>query len=253
MSKIVIPFSAGMDSTLLVFLAAEQGFTEIHTLSFDYGQRHVRELANVPRQLDALIAKYPGVTTTNKVLDTRFISEIATTSSVTNKQIDTPKISEIAGDAQPVTYVPFRNMMFLSICAAYAESVGADTIWYGATKVDSLAGMWDCDQNFIDHANKTIALNRKNRITIAAPLLAYDKADIVRKGTALGINWENTWTCYSNREDGLADATTPSSSMRINGFIEAGYFDPIQYVQQEQLDVMYEERHCVYPTNIFEL
>lgn len=246
MKKIIIPFSAGMDSTLLLFLAAKE-YDEVHTISFDYGQRHRRELENIEFQLQAVRSKHPNVTVTNKIVDASFISAIANTSSVTNASINTPNIRDIAGDAQPVTYVPFRNMMFLSICAAYAESLGAETIWYGATKVDSLAGMWDCDVNFITNVNATFALNRKNAITVYAPLLTHDKADIVSRGVALGIDWSKTWTCYSDREDGLADATTPSSSLRIQGFITAGYIDPIVYVQQDKLNAVYAEKQCQWP------
>ena len=243
-NKLVLAFSGGMDSSVLLFMAAERGYEEIHTVTFDYGQRHHREMQCVPLQQKNLQEKYPNVKFTNKVLDVSYLKDISPTSSLTNLDIDNPDISKIAGDAQPVSYVPFRNQMFITICCAYAESLGADAVWYGAAQVDSLAGYWDGSQEFVDSINQLTALNRQHRILIEAPLLSLSKGEIIREGVKLGVQFENTWTCYSNREDGLADVTTPSSSMRVQGFISAGYRDPIKYLQQDKLDGIYEENNC---------
>ena len=247
MKKLVLTLSGGMDSSVLLYMAQDRGYNEIHTLTFDYGQRHKKELECVNKQLSNFNETYDGrinLKVTNKVLDVKYIKDIAPTSSLTNKDIDNPKISEMAGDAQPVSYVPFRNMMFLSICASYAEGIDADAVWYGAAEVDSLAGYWDGSKESVDTVNRVTDLNREKRITIEAPLLNMSKAAIVKEGLRLGVKYGDTWTCYSNREDGLADATTPSSSMRVKGFIDAGYKDPIQYVQQEKLDKLYKENKC---------
>ena len=245
--KLVLTLSGGMDSAVLLFMAGDQGYNDIHTITFDYGQRHKRELECVKKQITNFSEKYSGynyVNVRNKVLDVSYIKDIAPTSSLTNTNIDNPDISEMAGDAQPVSYVPFRNMMFLSICASYAEGIGAHTVWYGAAQVDSLAGYWDGSSQFVNSINKLTDLNREKRIEIEAPLLNMSKAAIIKKGEKLGVHYGDTWTCYSNRKDGLADATTPSSSMRIKGFIDAGYIDPIQYVQQEKLDKLYKDNKC---------
>jgi 7-cyano-7-deazaguanine synthase len=244
-NKLVLAFSGGMDSSVLLFMAADRGYEEIHTVTFDYGQRHRREMQCVPLQKWSLEEKYPNVKFTNKVLDVSYLKDISPTSSLTNLEIDNPDISKIAGDAQPVSYVPFRNQMFITICCAYAESLGAEAVWYGAAQVDSLAGYWDGSQEFVNNINQLAALNRQHRILIEAPLLSLSKADIIREGVKLGVQFENTWTCYSNREDGLADATTPSSSLRVQGFISAGYKDPIKYLQQDKLDGIYEEKNCI--------
>ena len=247
MKKLVLTLSGGMDSSVLLYMAQDRGYDEIHTITFDYGQRHTRELACVDKQIDNFNALFSGwfnLKVTNKVLDVKYIKDIAPTSSLTNNDIDNPDISEMAGDAQPVSYVPFRNLMFLSICSAYAESIGADTVWYGAAQVDSLAGYWDGSEEFVDVVNNVTDLNRENRIVIEAPLLDMSKAEIIEEGARLGVQFKDTWTCYSNREDKLADATTPSSSMRVKGFVDAGYKDPIAYVQQEKLDKLYEENNC---------
>jgi len=242
--KLVLAFSGGMDSSVLLFMAADRGYEDIHTVTFDYGQRHCREMQCVPLQKWDLEEKYPNVKFTNKVLDVSYLKDISPTSSLTNFDIDNPDISKIAGDAQPVSYVPFRNQMFITICCAYAESIGADAVWYGAAQVDSLAGYWDGSQEFVDSINQLTALNRQHRILIEAPLLSLSKAEIVLEGIKLGVKFENTWTCYSNREDGLADATTPSSSLRVQGFISAGYKDPIKYLQQDKLDGIYKQNNC---------
>jgi len=249
-NRCVIAFSGGADSSVLLYMAAATGYKEIHTLSFDYGQRHKRELLCIPKQIENLKLLHDNIEITNKVLDVGYIRAIAPVSSLTNSEIDNPDISKMAGDAQPVTYVPFRNMMFLSICSAYAESIKADTVWYGAAQIDSAAGMWDCDESFVDCINGLVSLNRQNKIKIEAPLLPMSKVEILKRGIELGVDFSETWTCYSNREDGLADATTPSSSLRLKAFIELGYRDPIQYAQQKKINKLYDLHNCVnYPAD----
>jgi len=248
MKKLVLTLSGGMDSSVLLYMAQDRGFEEIHTVTFDYGQRHRRELDCVNKQLSNFAERYGdwvNLKVTNKVLDVNYIRDIAPTSSLTNKDIDNPDISNMAGDAQPVSYVPFRNLMFLSICSAYAESVGADTVWYGAAQVDSLAGYWDGSEEFVDTVNSVTDLNRENRIKVEAPLLVMSKEDIIKEGVKLGVIFNDTWTCYSDREDGLADATTPSSSMRVKGFVNAGYKDPVKYLQQDKIEELYKQNECV--------
>ena len=202
MKKLVLTLSGGMDSSVLLYMAQDRGFEEIHTITFDYGQRHRRELECVNKQLSNFAERYGdwvNLKVTNKVLDVNYIRDIAPTSSLTNKDIDNPDISNMAGDAQPVSYVPFRNLMFLSICSAYAESVGADTVWYGAAQVDSLAGYWDGSEEFVDTVNSVTDLNRENRIKVEAPLLVMSKEDIIKEGVRLGVLFKDTWTCYSYR------------------------------------------------------
>jgi 7-cyano-7-deazaguanine synthase len=241
--KLVMAFSGGADSTVLLYMAAAQGFDEIHTVSFDYGQRHGRELECAKHHIEKL-QQLKTVRITNKVLDVRYIKDIAPVSSLTNLEIDNPKIKEMAGDAQPVSYVPFRNLMFLSICSAYAESVGADRVWYGSAQADSLAGYWDSSTEWLESVNNLFSLNRKSKIQVIAPLITMSKEEIIKHGVLLGVDFAHTWTCYSNRPDGLADAETPSSSLRLRGFINAEYKDPIKYIQQEKIEKIYSEKGC---------
>tara|TARA_R100001463_G_scaffold94661_5_gene149279 strand:- start:1003 stop:1686 length:684 start_codon:yes stop_codon:yes gene_type:complete len=225
-------------------MAADRGYDEIHTISFDYGQRHKKELKCIEQQFEDIRSRY-DIKLFNTIIDARFLSRVSPTSSLTNTDIDNPDISKMAGDAQPVSYVPFRNQMFNTIACAYAESNDIPVVWYGAAEVDSLAGYWDGSNEFLDAFNNLTALNREHRITLEAPLLTMSKAAIVKEGVKLDVNFGKTWTCYSSREDGLADASTPSSSMRVQGFIDAKYQDPIKYVQQNRIDELYEQHGCV--------
>ena len=177
--KLVLSISGGMDSVVLLHMAIDRGFEEIHLITYNYGQRHVREIDCVQDQIDAVKAKSPNTLVTHYVADVGFIKALAPVSSLTNDDIDNPDVSKMAGDAQPVSYVPFRNQLFNTIGCAYAEAKGADTVWYGAAEVDSLAGYWDGSNEFVSAMNALVALNRENRITIEAPLLVMSKEAIV--------------------------------------------------------------------------
>lgn len=226
-NKVVVPISGGMDSTVILYKAVESfGADNVYGLSYDYGQRHKRELKLAKYHVDKLKIKEW------QTIDTSFIKTLAPTSSLTNNDIDTPDIRKIAGEAQPKSYVPNRNMIFLSIAASYAEAVGAPTVYHGATKVDSLAGYWDASPEFLPTINDVLALNREIRIVIEAPLINMDKADIVKEGVRLKVEFSKTYTCYSGED--LCDANSPSSALRIKGFATAGYIDPLPYKQELQ-------------------
>jgi 7-cyano-7-deazaguanine synthase len=237
MSKIVLAFSGGADSSVLLHMAAEK-YDEVYCLFFDYGQRHKKELDCAQKQLKNLKKKVEML-----VIETP-LNVLAPTSSLTNNNIATPDVREMRGEAQPKSYVAFRNMLFISYILSYAEGIGAGTVWYGAAQADSLAGYWDGSLEFLLAVNQLIMLNRKSKISIDAPLLKLSKQAIISKGIELGVVFKDTWTCYSNRPDGLADADTPSSSLRLRGFIESGYRDPIQYVQQDKINKIYEIKGC---------
>ena len=240
-NKIVITLSGGMDSAVLLYKAAEL-FKEVHTVTFDYGQRHDKELEAAEKQLVNAKRDYPNVTFTNKLLDVKYIKDIAPTSSLTNDEINTPNVNDIMGEAQPKSYVPFRNLMFLSILSSYAEAVNASEIWYGAAEADSLAGYWDGSKEFIDSFNNLTSLNREKNIKLVAPLIKMSKKDIVLDGVSLNVNFEDTYTCYSGEYP--CDAESASSSLRLQGFVLAGLRDPILYKQQDKLDAVYEKNNC---------
>lgn len=248
----VMPFSGGMDSAVMLTMVSGK-HDELHLLTFDYGQRHRREIECAKSQIQLNeIQSFGHCFDTHKfvhkVLDVSFIKDIATTSSLTNSDIDNPNVKDMVGEAQPASYVPFRNQLFLTIAAAYAESVGAETVYHGATQVDSLAGYWDGSPEFQEQLNNLLKLNRQHKIVVQCPLIEMNKRDIVLMGINGKVDFSQTYTCYSGED--LADATTPSSSLRIKGFAEAGYIDPQPYKQD--LTSLWEEHDCKpCPTGFF--
>ena len=221
MSKCIVPISGGLDSTVLLHYAVKSGrFDDVYAVSFNYGQRHDKELLYAEKTVKEL--KVP-----HKVVDLRFFNSIADTSSLTNPDIKVAKTRDVLGDAQTVNYVPFRNQMLLTICSAMAESAGADTVFHGAAQVDTQAGYWDGSEEFLESINSLNALNRKNRIKIEAPLIEKSKKEIIEWGIELGVNFTNTWTCYEGKDKACGECTSCSS--RLQGFIDAGIKDPLEY------------------------
>jgi len=252
MNKAVMIFSGGMDSAAMLRMA-QFSSGELHCLTFDYGQRHKREIECAKIQIEhaTLVSfshNFEETDIVHKIIDVSFLKDLITTSSLTNEKIDNPDVKDMVGEAQPVSYVPFRNQIFLSIACAYAESIGANEVFHGATQVDSLAGYWDGSEEFRGQFQTLISLNRKTEITLKCPLLSLDKKAIIEYAVGSKIDLKHTYTCYSGEE--IADATTPSSSLRIKGFADAGYIDPQPYKQD--LDKYWKENKCVpFPEELF--
>ena len=219
--KALIPFSGGLDSTVILHYAVKSGmYDEVCAISFDYGQRHSKELDSALKTVKQL-----GVS--HRIINLDFFKDISTISSLTNTDIDIPKTRDVLGDAQPTSYVPFRNQMLLSICCAAAESLGADTIFHGAAQVDTQSGYWDGSTEFIEAINSLTSLNRKHRIKIKAPLIKKSKREIIRWGVELDVDFRNTWTCYEGKDK--ACGVCPACSSRLQGFIDTGIKDPVEY------------------------
>ena len=230
--KCVVPVSGGIDSTVLLHWCASEG-KEVHAVSYNYGQRHFE------REMECAIASCYFKSETHKRINLDFFKDIVTTSALVNDEIDVAKTKDVLGDPQTVNYVPNRNMMMLSICTAYAESIGATQVYHGAALVDSQAGFWDGSQEFLDAINKVNSLNRRNRIEILAPLVTKSKADIIKKGIEVGVDFNQTWTCYEGGEKACGYCTACSS--RIKGFIDAGIIDPIVY----ERDIPWGQYNCI--------
>ena len=223
-SKAVVLLSGGLDSTTVLAIAYAEGY-ELHTLSFDYGQRHQREVdaANA-------VACHYGVTLQKTVkIDLRAFGGSALTADIAVPHARS--LEEMAKEI-PITYVPARNTIFLSFALAYAEVNGADNIFLGINAID-YSGYPDCRPDYLAAYERMANLATRasiqdgRTIHIHAPLMRMDKAEIVRKGTELGVPYELTWSCYEGRE--RACGTCDSCLLRLNGFAEAGLQDPIAY------------------------
>jgi 7-cyano-7-deazaguanine synthase len=231
----IVSYSGGMDSTVLLY-HAKRYHDKVIALSFNYKQRHSKELVIANYNTDRLGIEH-------KIIDISFFKDLANTSSLTNNNIDVDNVKDMMGDAQPRQYIPFRNMMLLSICCAAAESNNANTVYHGAAEADSVAGYWDGAQSFIEAMNNVSILNRKNKIEIVAPLLPMSKSKIIQYGKDLSVDFSKTWTCYSGRE--LSCGTCPACSLRLQGFIEAKLRDPLTYEIQDKLEAIYKQKECV--------
>ncbi|WP_421683991.1 7-cyano-7-deazaguanine synthase QueC [Stutzerimonas urumqiensis] len=219
--KAVILLSGGLDSATVVAMARAEGYA-CYTMSFDYGQRHRSELAaaaRVARQLGVVEHKVIG-------LDLNGIGG----SALTDTAIDVP---EGGGEGIPVTYVPARNTVFLSLALGWAEVLGARDIFIGVNAVD-YSGYPDCRPAFIEAFERMANLATKAGVEgdgfrIQAPLQHMSKADIVLSGTRLGVDYGLTVSCYQADEDGRACARCDSCRLRAAGFAAAGLADPTRY------------------------
>ena len=221
--KAVILVSGGLDSTTVLAMAQSQGYA-CYTLSFDYGQRHRAELAAAERVSAALGEVEHKVVRLN-------LDSIGG-SALTDTAIDVP---EEATEGIPVTYVPARNTVFLSIALGWAEVLEACDIFIGVNAVD-YSGYPDCRPAFIESFEATANLATRagvegHRITVHAPLIHLTKADIIRTGMALGVDYSLTVSCYQATEEGLACGRCDSCRLRRQGFIDAGVEDPTRYLQ----------------------
>jgi 7-cyano-7-deazaguanine synthase len=222
MDKAVILLSGGMDSTtLLHHVKRRLGVRDIRALSFLYGQKHSREIEMAAWQARA------AEVTEHRIVDISFFGElVAGGSALTDGRLAVPDLAEIATERrrQPPTYVPHRNMLLLSMGAAYAESNGVADVFYGAQAQDQY-GYWDCTADFLERMNRVLALNRGRPVMIHAPFLGWRKADELRLGLELGVDYSRTWTCYRGGE--APCGRCPSCSERAAAFWEVGIDDPL--------------------------
>jgi len=219
--KAVVLVSGGLDSSTVLAMALEQGY-ECYTLSFDYGQRHRSELEAAARVSNLMqVVEHKVVT-----LDLAAIGG----SALTDIDIAVPE-SETEGI--PVTYVPARNTVFLSIALGWAEVLGAGKIFLGVNAVD-YSGYPDCRPEFIARfeamANvATRAGVEGHSLEVIAPLINMTKADIIRFGLDLGVDYSQTVSCYQANLEGLACGKCDSCRLRAQGFAQAAVDDPTRY------------------------
>ncbi|APQ11088.1 7-cyano-7-deazaguanine synthase QueC [Pseudomonas oryzihabitans] len=219
--KAVILLSGGLDSATVVAMAKAQGFA-CYTMSFDYGQRHRAELqaaVRVARQLGVIEHKVIG-------LDLNGIGG----SALTDLDIAVP---ETPGEGIPVTYVPARNTVFLSLALGWAEVLGARHLFIGVNAVD-YSGYPDCRPEFVEAFERLANLATKagvegDTFKIEAPLQFMSKAQIVETGTQLGVDYGLTVSCYQANAEGEACGRCDSCRLRAEGFKAAGISDPTRY------------------------
>jgi len=219
--KAVILVSGGLDSTTVVAMAKSQGY-DCYTLSFDYGQRHRSELEAAQRVSKLMAVREHKVVK----LDLGTIGG----SALTDASIDVPE-EETSGI--PVTYVPARNTVFLSIALGWAEVLGANDIFLGVNAVD-YSGYPDCRPEYISAFEAVANLATKSavegqKLSIHAPLIDMTKAQIVHAGLALGVDYSQTVSCYQANLEGLACGRCESCRLRRQGFEQAGVEDPTRY------------------------
>jgi 7-cyano-7-deazaguanine synthase len=220
--KAVVLVSGGLDSTTVLAMAREQGF-DCYTLSFDYGQRAHAELKAAARCSEALGASEHKVVK----LDLRTIGG----SALTDDNIDVP---EEQTSGIPVTYVPARNTVFLSIALGWAEVLNAQDIFIGVNAVD-YSGYPDCRPEYIKAFENMANLATKagiegRKLRINNPLINMSKAEIIQQGLAVGVDYAQTVSCYQASSDGLACGKCDSCRLRKLGFEQAGIVDPTHYI-----------------------
>jgi 7-cyano-7-deazaguanine synthase len=224
MSKAVVLLSGGLDSSTVLYQARQDGF-DCYALSFDYQQRHRRELESAQR-----VALAAG-TMEHRIIS--FDLRAWGGSALTDQSIDLPIQRDLAQMAQeiPVTYVPARNTIFLSFALAYGEAIEADRLYIGVNALD-YSGYPDCRGDYLQALQQAFDLGTKrgragHPITITAPLIYLHKTEIIQLGNRLGVDWANTWSCYDNGEQscGVCD----SCRLRLAAFAELGLSDPLPY------------------------
>lgn len=220
--KAIVLCSGGLDSTTILAIAKQKGY-QCYTLAFDYGQRHRSELMAAER-----VSKKYGAENHRVInLDLRAVGG----SALTDENISVPDYQE--SDDIPVTYVPARNTVFLSIALGYAEVLNAEAIYIGVNSVD-YSGYPDCRPEYIQAYAKMAALATRagvegNPLSIETPLIDMSKADILKTGVSLGIDYRDTVSCYQADNHGAACGKCDSCHLRAQGFADAGLQDVTNY------------------------
>jgi 7-cyano-7-deazaguanine synthase len=225
MQRAVVLFSGGLDSTTCLALAKSKGF-DCYALSFHYGQRHVAEL-NAAKE----IALHYKVAHKIFIIDIQQFGG----SALTNMALDIPAYHE-QNEVIPLTYVPARNTIFLSIALAWAEVLNAKDIFIGVSAVD-YSGYPDCRPEYIQAFQRVANLAaqfaiKEGGVTLHAPLIHLSKAETIRLGTKLGVNYAMTISCYQANQQGEACGQCDSCALRKKGFVEAEMADTTLYAAE---------------------
>ena len=225
--KAVVLVSGGLDSTTCLAMAREKGF-DLYALTFNYGQRHDHELNSAKMVVDFFNIQ------NHSIID---IDLAQFGGSALTDQIDVPKKRDLSDMAEiPVTYVPARNTVFLSLALAWAEVLGSFDIFIGVNALD-YSGYPDCRPEYISSFEKTANLATKAGVSgssfrIHTPLIDLTKSEIVKVGMDLGVDYSLTSSCYDPDQDGNPCGLCDACYLRLKGFKEAGIIDPLSYSNQ---------------------
>ena len=233
LKNVVVLLSGGLDSSTLAYLASKSSKPHIKnrvfTLTFDYGQRHKKELSSAERiskKIDAV---------SHKVV--KFDLSLWGGSSLTVQNLKVPQnrlfkhSQSLTAKSIPNTYVPARNTIFLSFALAFAEAIKASEIYIGVNQID-YSGYVDCRGDFIKKFQElarvaTVSGVDGNPVKIKTPLMSLSKKEIVRVGQRLGVDWKSTWSCYLGKR--FSCGQCDSCQLRLQGFMQAGIRDPLRY------------------------
>ena len=219
----IVLLSGGLDSTTCLAIAKSEGFSPLYTMAFDYGQRHRHELLAAKKLSKSLGAQEHRV----MHIDLRQFGGSSLTAD-----IDVPKDrnEKDMSAGVPITYVPARNTIFLSYALAWAEVLNCDHVFIGVNALD-YSGYPDCRPEFVASFQQTARLGTtRTKFALHAPLIRMTKAEIIQAGTALGVDYKQTHSCYDPSHDGKACGHCDSCLLRKKGFEEAGVEDPTEYV-----------------------
>ena len=226
MKKAVILLSGGLDSATCLAIAKQDGY-ELHALSFNYGQRHKFEIEAAKSVAKSIGAKNH----INLTIDLRAFGGSALTDDIkVPKERDANQIA----DEIPITYVPARNTIFLSFALAFAETIKSNDIFIGVNALD-YSGYPDCRPEYIESFEKMAQLATKsgteknNQIRLHTPLIQLTKAEIIKTGLALGVNYGITHSCYDPVDKGNPCGACDACQIRLKGFLDAGLSDPLVY------------------------
>jgi 7-cyano-7-deazaguanine synthase len=217
MSKSVLILSGGLDSVILLNSLKSKGH-EVHALSFNYGQRHAKELQYAKQWAEKLCSSH-------QIIDLDFMKIIASNSALTNHSNHLPE-EHYTNANQKITVVPNRNMVMLSIGIALAENIGADAVYYGCHANDFTIYP-DCRPDFVNALSKASELGTYQQVKVLAPFVNISKSDIVKLGSDLAVPFIDTWSCYKGEEIHCGKCATCQE--RIEAFQIAGVADPTPY------------------------
>lgn len=224
--NVLVVLSGGMDSSILtMILTAKYGSKRVKALSYDYGQKQKKELTKAKELCSILEVDH-------KVLDLNILGEIARpiSANIGGSDVAMPTIKEVLGDPQPKTYVPFRNLILLSLTLAQAEASNASHVFTGLQVHDEY-GYWDTTQKFVDSINVVAEQNRSHKVKVLAPFSHLSKFDELEICKELNLTelLAHTLTCYNPDSVGNSCGKCPSCSERIANFAKAGMVDPVPY------------------------